>query len=125
MIYLHLTPTADNHELDDRGAVTWLARQHRSGDVWIGAPYTALPAIWWYANPDASTPVFEATMLPNRKTCGDSGLSRMPRTNCVARLCISGSLTMRPPGSTPRSCQLSVRWDTWSGTGVSASSATP
>lgn len=81
MIYLHLTPAPDNHELDDRAAINWLARQQRSGDVWIGAPYTALPAIWWYANPAAATPVFEATMIPNRETCGDSGLSRLLAAN--------------------------------------------
>jgi hypothetical protein len=85
MIYLHLTPAADNHELDDRAAVMWLARQQRSGDVWIGAPYTALPAIWWYANPDAATPVLEASMFPNRATCGDSGLAGWLAANPARR----------------------------------------
>jgi hypothetical protein len=39
----------DNHQLDDRGGVQWLMRQHQPADVLI-ATHLALPAIWWYGD---------------------------------------------------------------------------
>ncbi|HEY7286972.1 MAG TPA: hypothetical protein VH497_16100 [Vicinamibacterales bacterium] len=67
-IYISLTPYESNHDFDDRSAIGWLARQRRAGDVWM-APYLSLPAIWWYAGPDASTPAVEASFDSDRSAC--------------------------------------------------------
>jgi hypothetical protein len=68
-IYVALRPYASNHDLDDRGAIGWLARQRRPGDVWL-APYLSLPAIWWYAGPGASSPAVEASLEFGSPSCG-------------------------------------------------------
>lgn len=75
LTYMSLDDPAANHELDDRGAVRWLARQHRAGDAWV-TTHNALPAIWWYA-PDIASPVFEATVVDDSPTaCGATELGR-------------------------------------------------
>ncbi len=66
MTYIALRPPDANHELDDRGAVGWLARQARDGDVWV-ATWNSLPAIWWYAAPRPDRMLesaFEETVSP-------------------------------------------------------------
>src|SRR5262249_28916873 len=67
------TPTG-NHELDDRGAIRWLARQAQGQDVWV-ATRNALPAVWWYADAPASTPIVEAS-LRDPGTCGREEIER-------------------------------------------------
>jgi hypothetical protein len=71
-IYVNLQPYESNHETDDRGAVNWLARQRRPGDVWM-APYMSLPAVWWYAGADSS-PAVEASFDQDRSACGSREL---------------------------------------------------
>ncbi len=66
MTYIALRAPDANHELDDRGAVGWLSRQARDGDVWI-ATWNSLPAIWWYAAPQPDRMLesgFEETLSP-------------------------------------------------------------
>ena len=73
MTYVSLASQTANHEVDDRGAVTWLARQQQPGDVWV-TTRNALPAIWWYADPARAT-VMEASFTADSAAC---------RTNDVA-----------------------------------------
>jgi hypothetical protein len=68
-IYINLHPYESNHDFDDRAAVNWLKRQRRPGDVWM-APYLTLPAIWWYAGADDSSPAVEASLDYDRSACG-------------------------------------------------------
>jgi hypothetical protein len=73
LTYLSLLPPTANHELDDRGAVTWLARQQPAGDVWI-TTHNALPAVWWYA--DATPlPIVEVSLTDDRSRCRAAELS--------------------------------------------------
>jgi hypothetical protein len=65
-IYFATAPYPSNHTLDDRGAVRWLERQRRAGDVWI-TTHNALPAIWWYAESDALA--FEAALESDDARC--------------------------------------------------------
>jgi hypothetical protein len=67
-IYMNVGGYESNHDFDDRSAVSWLARQQRPGDVWM-APYLSLPAIWWYAGADASSPAVEASFDYDRSAC--------------------------------------------------------
>jgi hypothetical protein len=73
-IYMTLTSPTANHELDDRAAVRWLLRERRPGDVWM-ASYLTLPAIWWYAGNDASSPAVEASFDYNPANCGPNDLA--------------------------------------------------
>jgi hypothetical protein len=68
MTYIALKPAPNNHELDDRGAIRWLARQARDGDVWI-ATWNSLPAIWWYAAPDPRR-ILESSFAYDAAACG-------------------------------------------------------
>jgi hypothetical protein len=72
-IYISVAGYESNHDFDDRGAVSWLARQQRPGDVWM-APYLSLPAIWWYAGADASSPAVEASFDYDRAACAGRDL---------------------------------------------------
>jgi hypothetical protein len=67
-IYVSVVGYESNHDFDDRSAVSWLARQQRPGDVWM-APFLSLPAIWWYAGADASSPALEASFDYDRSAC--------------------------------------------------------
>ena len=67
--YVSLEPYESNHEVDDRAAVNWLARQRRAGDVWM-APQLTLPAIWWYRGPEDQSPAVEASFDYDRAACG-------------------------------------------------------
>lgn len=69
--YLSFDEPVANHEVDDRTAVRWLARQQQPGDVWV-TTHNALPAIWWYA-PNAAT-IFEAAADADRSACGGNEL---------------------------------------------------
>jgi len=42
-------PSANNHDLDDRGGVRWLLARARPGDI-IATTHLGLPAVWWYGN---------------------------------------------------------------------------
>ena len=74
--YLALSEPEANHEVDDRGAVRWLARQRQPGDVWV-TTHNALPAVWWYGG-DAD-PVLEVLLNTDREGCGPSELSAVLR----------------------------------------------
>ena len=65
--YVAIDAPIANHDVDDRGAVRWLARQRQPGDVWV-TTHNALPAIWWYANDDA--PAFEVALESDPGGCG-------------------------------------------------------
>ncbi|HEV3061020.1 MAG TPA: hypothetical protein VGY48_22425 [Vicinamibacterales bacterium] len=73
--YLGLRPYTANHDLDDRGAVGWLARHREPGDVWI-TTRNALPAIWWYAGAHDSTPIMEASLQSDLSKCGADEIGR-------------------------------------------------
>jgi hypothetical protein len=73
LTYLHLEPPVSNHELDDRAAIGWLAKQQRAGDVWIAA-WNALPAIWWYATP-VQAPIVVASYTQDAGSCRRSELA--------------------------------------------------
>ena len=83
-IYLTLRPYASNHELDDRAAVAWLLRQRRPGDVWM-APYLTLPAIWWYADADDSSPAVEASFDSDPSACRTGDLDAWVRSGAARR----------------------------------------
>jgi hypothetical protein len=42
-------PTANNHDLDDRGGIRWLLARARPGDI-FATTHLGLPAVWWYGN---------------------------------------------------------------------------
>ncbi len=69
--YLALTEPESNHEVDDRAAVRWLARQLQPGDVWV-TTHNALAAVWWYAN-DKSL-ALEVMLDSDPTACGTSEL---------------------------------------------------
>jgi hypothetical protein len=86
-LYVALRPYASNHDLDDRGAINWLLRQRREGDVWL-ASYLSLPAIWWYAGPDVSTPAVEASLEPGSSNCGDSDVGAWAKAGGARRVLV-------------------------------------
>ena len=48
-VALTARPGNNNHDLDDRGGVTWLVAQAQPGDA-VLTTHLALPAVWWYGN---------------------------------------------------------------------------
>lgn len=83
MTYVAIGPPPANHDLDDRGAVTWLARQQRTGDVWI-TTRNALPAIWWYAHP-TDHPILEASFDSGGASCGSHDVAAWLTSNRQSR----------------------------------------
>jgi hypothetical protein len=83
-IYIALRPYSSNHELDDRAAVAWLVRQRHPGDVWM-APYLTLPAIWWYAGADGSSPAVEASFEGGKASCGVRDLAGWVKSSGARR----------------------------------------
>jgi hypothetical protein len=86
-VYVALRPYASNHDLDDRGAINWLLRRRREGDVWL-ASYLSLPAIWWYAGPAASTPAVEASLEPGSSNCGVSDVVAWSKAGGARRVLV-------------------------------------
>ena len=86
-IYLAMRPYASNHDLNDRGAINWLLRQRRDGDVWL-ASYLSLPAIWWYAGREASTPAVEASLEPGSSNCGGSDVGAWAKAGGARRVLV-------------------------------------
>jgi hypothetical protein len=80
--YLALTEPKANHEVDDRAAVRWLARQARPGSVWI-TTHNALAAIWWYANDNL--PALESMFIEGAQSCGPSELGETLRRDGATR----------------------------------------
>jgi hypothetical protein len=85
--YVALRPYTSNHDLDDRGAINWLLRQRRGGDVWL-ASYLSLPAIWWYAGPGASTPAVEASFEAGSSNCGSSEVGAWANSGGARRVLV-------------------------------------
>jgi hypothetical protein len=86
-IYVNLGRHVANHGLDDRGAIAWLARQERDADVWV-TTHDALPAWWWYAEPDARAPILEASVVPSALACGDGELGSWLRRDHRRRVLV-------------------------------------
>jgi hypothetical protein len=84
-IYVNLGRHVANHGLDDRGALAWLVRQERDTDAWV-TTHDALPAWWWYAEPDARTPILEASLLPSG--CGDDDIASWLRRHGRRRVLV-------------------------------------
>ncbi len=94
--YLALTEPKANHEVDDRAAVRWLARQSRPGAVWI-TTHNALPAIWWYANDNL--PALESTVEQDSQSCGTSELGETLRRDGPTRALVYLGFSHRVPPS--------------------------
>jgi hypothetical protein len=77
LIYTNFGAPTGNHELDDRSAIRWLSRQQQGQDVWV-TTRNALPAVWWYAESPASTPIVEAS-LRDPGACGAEEISQWLR----------------------------------------------
>ena len=86
MTYVSLDSQKANHEVDDRGAVTWLARQQQRGDVWI-TTRNALPAIWWYADPHGAA-VMEASFTADSAACRTDDLAAQLTSQRARRLLV-------------------------------------
>jgi hypothetical protein len=71
---LIVPPGNENHLLDDRGSMRWLAGQQAPGDVWVTTHY-GMPAIWWYG-PGFSAPVLKVAATGRGLECDPRDLRR-------------------------------------------------
>jgi hypothetical protein len=94
--YLALTEPKANHEVDDRAAVRWLARQARTGSVWI-TTHNALAAIWWYANDNL--PALESMVIEGGQSCGSTELGETLRRNGATRALVYLGFSHKVPPS--------------------------
>jgi hypothetical protein len=94
--YLALAEPKANHEVDDRAAVRWLARQARPGAVWI-TTHNALPAVWWYANDNL--PALESTVEQDGQSCGSSELGETLRRDGPTRALVYLGFSHKVPPS--------------------------